>query len=213
MQSCSKNGYFFFVSINQKYFGRMRPNGWLLCFNCASMFSCLLYIFPLRAVKKKPTNSKPDTADPWVSNSGESRKQEKRQAGPAYRDAAWLFHVSPEPAAAGFEPFKGRVPEIPLLAMGSRIQHLSKKLQSIKLLNCYCTKKKTAPLTVQGMVRPLGKILRVQEECRSINRGTIVEGRREQKIDAERGVCQHGFEKGSQMWLSLMVALALCRWP
>lgn len=82
----------------------------------------------------------------------ESRKQEKGQAGLAYGDTAWLFHVSPEPAPAGFDPFERRVPQIPLLAMGSRVQHLSRKLQSIKPLNCRCTKK-TAPLAVQGMVR------------------------------------------------------------
>lgn len=66
------------MSTTQKYFERMRPNGWLLYFNCASTFSCLLYVFPLTAVKKNPANSEPDTADPR-SNSGESGRREARE--------------------------------------------------------------------------------------------------------------------------------------
>lgn len=43
---------------------------------------------------------------------------------------------------ARFDPFKGRVLEIPLLAVENRIQHLSRKLQSINPLNCHCTKRR-----------------------------------------------------------------------
>lgn len=71
----------------------MSPNELLLCLNCASAFSWFLYIFHLTAVKKNLTNAKPDTADPWVSNSRESQKQETRE-GAGEQDtregASWL---------------------------------------------------------------------------------------------------------------------------
>lgn len=128
----------------------MSPNELLLCLNCASAFSWFLYIFHLTAVKKNLTNAKPDTADPWVSNTRESQKQETRE-GAGEQDtregASWgtplgyfMSVLSRQPAR--FDPFKGRVLEIPLLAVENRIQHLSRKLQSINPLNCHCTKRR-----------------------------------------------------------------------
>lgn len=60
----------------------------------------MLYILHLTAVKETHTNSNP-------GETGE--KEEKEQFDLDYGDSAWLFHVGPEPAAAGFEPSKRRV--------------------------------------------------------------------------------------------------------
>lgn len=144
MQSCSKNSEAFCVSTNQKYFERERPNGWLLYFNCASMFSFWLYIFHLTAVMKNPTNSKPGIADLWASYSRESRMQEARQGAgwPCLQRHGLIISHQTWACSCRFWPFQGKSASDTSPCSESRIQYLSRKGQSVSPLNCHCTKRR-----------------------------------------------------------------------
>lgn len=133
------------MSTTQKYFERMRPNGWLLYFNCASTFPCLLYIFPLTAVKKKPRKLRA-----WYSGSMNKQFWGKRKAGSKRRGRLAL---PMEMSLGYFMPVLSQQQQDLTLSRGECLRYLSlqwkaepqrfsRRFQSTEPWNWYCVNKR-----------------------------------------------------------------------